>query len=113
MWKPLAVLVMLPLQSAMAEQSWIVMEGAEIKERLTGQTLQYTGASQKFYASGKTLYDAGAPSWGNWRVEADAYCSQWPPGESWDCYKMDRNADGSILRFLDAEGRPFVGHLVE
>ena len=113
MLKPIAALLALSATPAFGQEVWVIMDGAEITTRLTGKTLNYAGASQTFYASGKTLYDAGRPSWGNWRVVDDQYCSQWPPGEAWDCYAMDRNAAGDTLRFIDAEGRPFVGRLVE
>jgi hypothetical protein len=88
---------------------WQALNSAEIRVALDGRKLVYAGASQVFYPSGRTLYDAGSESWGYWRAEDDRYCSQWPPAGAWDCYRLERAGDGLSVRFLDAEGRPFVG----
>jgi hypothetical protein len=93
----LIVLLICPL-TASADETWTPMKGDEIRAALTGRTLQYQTAWQDFRASGKTLYTAGADSWGNWRIEDDQYCSQWPPNDLWTCYKMDRS--GEKLRFV-------------
>jgi len=93
-----AMLVMLPTVGASEEVPWVPMSGAEIREALSERTLKYETAKQVFYASGRTLYDSGRPSWGYWRIEDDAYCSQWPPNDLWACYKMDRR--GEMLRFV-------------
>ncbi len=50
---------------------------------------------QRFYESGRTLYNDGRDSWGYWRVDGDRYCSQWPPSESWTCYDMRAWEEGS------------------
>lgn len=76
-----------------AGDTWTPMTGDDIRTALTGRTLQYETAWQDFRASGKTLYNAGRDSWGNWRVEDDRYCSQWPPNDLWACYDMDRSGD--------------------
>jgi len=81
---------------------WAPMSGAQIKEALTGRALQYASAHQDFRASGRTRYVAGRESWGYWRVEGDAYCSQWPPSDLWACYSMARRGDA--LRFIGASG---------
>lgn len=81
-----------------AEEAWTRMDGDEIRQALTGRVLQYEIAWQDFRASGKTLYNAGADSWGNWQVRDDQYCSQWPPNDLWACYAMDRKGDA--LRFV-------------
>jgi hypothetical protein len=68
---------------------------------LNDRTLDYpaSGARQTFQASGRTLYiHGGHESWGRWRVEADAYCSSWPPSSLWACYDMGRFEDR--LRFV-------------
>ncbi|MGR3467556.1 MAG: hypothetical protein ACU0CI_06720 [Shimia sp.] len=84
------------------------MTGAQITEALTDTSLTYeTGATQRFYASGRTLYDAGRPSWGAWEVRDDLYCSEWPPASGWDCYAMD--TDGAVLRFIGPRGDVTVG----
>ena len=84
------------------------LPGPAIAAALTGQALTYdSGARQVFYASGRTLYDGGAPSWGYWRVEGGLYCSQWPPADGWDCYTVSEIAGG--LRFTDARGNAVDG----
>lgn len=98
----LAAMIMVPVAAAGQEQPWRAMSGAEIDAALSERTLRYTTATQKFYASGRTLYDAGRPSWGYWRVEGDQYCSQWPPSDLWACYGMARSGDK--LRFIGAQG---------
>ena len=110
---PVLVGVALALAAPLAAQEWQRLDGAGIEAALSGRSLIYEGASQVFYPSGRTLYDAGQPSWGYWRVEGDKYCSQWPPGQRWDCYALERSDDGARLRFLDSEGRPFAGRYAD
>ena len=93
----LIVLLIWPF-TASAGDVWAPLSGSEIREALTGRTLQYETAWQDFRASGKTLYNAGSDSWGNWRIEDDQYCSQWPPNDLWACYEMERSGDR--LRFV-------------
>lgn len=84
------------------------LDGAAIAEALTDKTLRYqNGAIQTFYASGRTLYDAGQPSWGYWRVQGDLYCSQWPPSGQWDCYAVKALETG--VRFVDTIGHATDG----
>ena len=84
--------------SAAAEEPWVALSGDEIRTVLTDRKLAYENAWQEFRSSGRTLYTAGADSWGYWRVEGDQYCSQWPPNDLWACYAMDRS--GEVLRFV-------------
>ncbi|WP_299149513.1 hypothetical protein [uncultured Tateyamaria sp.] len=92
----LIALIALPFPAA---ADWTVLSGEEIRTALTGRTLEYKNARQDFRASGKTLYVTnGRDSWGNWRIEDDQYCSQWPPSDLWACYAMDRQGD--VLRFV-------------
>ncbi|WP_298971378.1 hypothetical protein [uncultured Roseobacter sp.] len=81
-----------------AAEDWVPMSGEEIRAALTDRKLQYANAWQDFRVSGRTLYNAGADSWGYWRVEGDQYCSQWPPSDLWACYGMARSGDR--LRFI-------------
>ncbi|MEL6583180.1 MAG: hypothetical protein AAFQ36_05055 [Pseudomonadota bacterium] len=84
------------------------LPGPAITAALSERALTYEGgARQVFYASGRTLYDAGAPSWGYWRVEGGFYCSQWPPADGWDCYSVSEIAGG--LRFTDTRGNAVDG----
>jgi len=83
---------------------WQPMTGAEIAAALSGRTLMYETARQEFFASGRTLYDAGRPSWGYWEVRGAQYCSQWPPADGWACYDMQRDPVTGALRFVGASG---------
>ncbi|WP_299040999.1 hypothetical protein [uncultured Tateyamaria sp.] len=92
-------LILVLLAGPVAAEQWMPMTGDEIRTALTGRTLAYPDTTQDFRDSGRTLYiHKGRESWGYWRVEGDAYCSQWPPNDLWACYGMDRRGD--ILRFV-------------
>lgn len=78
---------------------------------LAGVTLDYDAAWQDFRASGRTLYNAGRDSWGNWRDQDGRYCSQWPPNADWACYDLAR--DGALVRFIDDRGHETVGVIRE
>ncbi len=98
MHRLLATFVFLAAAPVAAEE-WRPLTGGEIRDALTGRTVDYDAASQDFRSTGRTLYNAGADSWGMWRVENDRYCSQWPPNSRWDCYDVDLSADGGAVRF--------------
>lgn len=98
--------------SAHAEGVWTTMSGEEITVALTDKKLRYKDASQVFRASGKTLYtQGGRESWGEWRVDDNQYCSQWPPQGLWACYHMDRSGDK--VRFIGTGDDIIVGTYVE
>ncbi|WGI20704.1 hypothetical protein [Amylibacter sp. IMCC11727] len=90
----------------MAEDAWVKLETEQqVLEALDDKALRYTTAKQVFYLSGRTLYDAGRPSWGNWRPQGGQYCSEWPPNAGWDCYDLYVSGDGTKVRFVGgAEG---------
>ncbi len=92
---------------------WARLEGAEIAAALTDQSYKYEDARQTFFASGKTRYTFGEDSWGNWRVVDDRYCSQWPPGQDWDCYAIDAIDGGARVRFVDDFGNATEGVRLE
>ena len=95
-----------------AAQEFLPLNGAEIEAALNDVTLTYEGGEvQTFYASGRTLYDNGRPSWGYWAARGDQYCSQWPPADGWDCYDMD--AAGDVLRFIGETGFVTAGTISE
>ena len=96
-----AILVVIWPACAMAEE-WVALTGDEIRGALTDRKLVYANAWQDFRASGRTLYNAGADSWGYWQVRGDQYCSQWPPSDLWACYDMARS--GERLRFIGQGG---------
>ena len=77
---------------------------AGVLAALDDRKVQYEAASQIFYRSGKTLYDAGRPSWGNWRPQGAQYCSEWPPAGGWACYDLFVSADGKKVRFSGSSG---------
>ena len=53
----------------------------------------------------------GRESWGEWRVDDNQYCSQWPPQGLWACYHMDRSGDK--IRFIGTGDDITVGTYVE
>ncbi len=90
------------------------MTGPEIEAALNDRTLIYPGnIKQVFYASGKTLYDNGSPSWGNWAVRDAQYCSEWPPAGGWSCYDMQRQTSDGSLRFISDTGHVTEGVYLE
>ena len=98
--------------SAHAEGVWTTMSGEEITVALTDKKLRYKDVSQVFRASGKTLYtQGGRESWGEWRVDDNQYCSQWPPQGLWACYHMDRSGDK--VRFIGTGDDITAGTYVE
>lgn len=86
---------------------WVKLDGAEINAALSEKSLIYPNATQTFYASGRTLYNAGRDSWGYWAARGDQYCSQWPPGDLWSCYDLE--TDGDKLRFVAEDGSATIG----
>jgi len=97
-----AVLMALPFAVGAQDANWQSLTGPEIREALTGRTVDYAGQWQDFRASGRTLYFSGRESWGYWQVRGDQYCSMWPPSDLWACYDMARRGD--TLRFIGAAG---------
>lgn len=104
--------VLLILAGSAAAEGWTRLSGPEVRSALTDRKLSYSGGEvQTFYASGKTLYDAGRPSWGSWEVRGDQYCSTWPPSDLWACY--DVTIMGDEVRFIDASGGHSSGSYTE
>jgi len=83
-----------------AAPGWQAATSEQVRDALSDRTLYFGLTVQTFYASGRTLYDAGRPSWGRWRVQGDQYCSQWPPQDTWTCYDVVLSADGKRVRFV-------------
>lgn len=104
------MLVVLPLlwaPVAQADQLWRDLSGPEIRAALTDSQIRYDAAWQRFYASGRTLYNAGRDSWGYWRVDQGSYCSMWPPSDLWSCYQVE--ASGQMVRFVGQAGDVTTG----
>ena len=88
---------------------WFRLDDAGITEILTTHDLIYENdAFQRFLPSGRTLYRYGETSWGYWRAEEGRYCSQWPPGDEWDCYDVEYDG-ATALRFIDDWGNVSSG----
>jgi len=101
------------LSPGMAVAEWRAMSGPEMARALTDVTLTYGSGQQIFYASGRTLYDSGRPSWGYWELRGDQYCSQWPPADGWACYDMERDEGTARLRFIGQSGDVTEADLAE
>lgn len=112
----LAVFV-LPVHGASdsASSEWQKLMGEQIELALTSRTLAYgnSGTTQDFKPSGRTLYDAGKPSWGYWRVQGDQYCSQWPPQGLWVCYDLFASGNGREMKFVGESGDVSVGRYID
>ena len=92
-------------------EEWRALDGGAIKAALEGRSLTYGDASQNFETGGLTVYFAGEPSFGQWRVEGQQFCSQWPPSDDWTCYDVE-GKDGAI-RFIGADGSVTQGTYME
>ena len=99
--------------SPVAAQEWSPLDGAGVRAALIGEKLVYETAWQTFSESGKTLYNAGRDSWGNWRIQGDQYCSQWAPNAAWACYDVDISADATSIRFRGRGDDVSVGAFAE
>jgi hypothetical protein len=98
------VLFLLIVAGPGGAQQWQKLDGAAIAIALNDRSLDYSNATQSFYADGRTLYTARSPSWGTWRVTGDQYCSLWPPSDIWACYDLERDEAGALLRFIASDG---------
>jgi hypothetical protein len=105
----LAALLVWPVMGHAEE--WRALDGAAIKTALEGRTLTYGDASQNFQIGGVTVYFADEPSTGQWRIDGNMYCSQWPPSDSWSCYAVE--AKEGALRFVSADGSVTAGTYME
>ena len=91
-------------------ENWQVLDQDGGVAALTDRALIYEGGeTQDFRPSGRTLYNAGANSWGYWEIRDGRYCSQWPPSDAWDCYELSISQDGQSIRFLDDWDNEFIG----
>ena len=92
--------------AALADGAWHPLAGDAATAALSGHILAYSnGATQSFSPGGDTAYDSGHLQPGRWRIEADNYCSVWPPSDHWACYKIEQSADGRAVH-RTAQPRP-------
>ncbi len=89
MKRSLLAIVSLFLLSLPAWAEEVELTGQEISDILPKIIALGENTSQTFIATGSTTYiDRGRESKGRWRIQADLYCSQWPPSENWACYRV-------------------------
>ncbi|MGI9412117.1 MAG: hypothetical protein ACR2PM_00500 [Hyphomicrobiales bacterium] len=105
--KPFAAVVFAVLVMSAALAGERPLTGDEIRAALSGNTVEgvQDGADWKQYfdRNGQTTYvSGGRASPGRWAVRGDRYCSQWPPSERWDCYRM--TGEGDRMTFVPAGG---------
>ena len=86
-----------------AQAAEVKLSGAEMQVILSDKILYAKDAEQIFQKSGVTYYASGGnQSQGNWKIEAEKYCSQWPPNQAWACY--DIMQDGNKVTFISKDG---------
>ena len=90
------------------QASETIVKSPELETLFTDVSLYGVGdkaqVEQIFQKSGGTFYlENGGSSQGNWKIENDKYCSQWPPNPSWACYDVLR--DGDVVTFVSSTGK--------
>ncbi len=91
------------LIASSAQAAETKLSGAEMQSILYDKILYGKDADQIFQKSGTTFYTAGgSQSQGNWKIEGEKYCSQWPPNQAWACY--DITQDGNKISFISKDG---------
>ena len=79
------------------------LSGAGMQTILSDKVLYGSDAEQIFQKSGVTFYSAGGnQSQGNWKIDGEKYCSQWPPNQAWACYDITK--DGNKITFISKDG---------
>jgi hypothetical protein len=79
------------------------LTSAEMQNILSDKILYGKNVEQIFQKSGVTFYSAGGnQSQGNWKIDGEKYCSQWPPNQAWACY--DIMQDGNKITFIAKDG---------
>ncbi|MEM9140043.1 MAG: hypothetical protein AAGB15_09445 [Pseudomonadota bacterium] len=105
------MIALLAAAPALAEET--ALTGAEIEALLPTIVAHGTEKEtrQKFWPDGHTEYEErGQYSFGRWWVQADKYCSTWPPSEAVSCYTVLR--DGERLIWVPRIGDPIVDRIV-
>ncbi len=79
------------------------LTGAAMQTILYDKILYAKDTEQIFQKSGVTFYSTGGnQSQGNWKIDGEQYCSQWPPNQAWTCYGMTQ--DGNKITFISKSG---------
>lgn len=84
------------------------LNGDEISALLPDIVAVGETTRQTFEISGHTDYHDGQRlTAGRWRVQNNAYCSTWPPGDNWRCYHVfvdaRTNGEPDLIIWIDAE----------
>jgi hypothetical protein len=86
-----------------AQSAETKLSGAEMQTILNDKILYGKDTEQIFQKFGVTFYSAGGnQSQGNWKIDGEKYCSQWPPNQAWACY--DIMQDGNKITFISKDG---------
>ena len=89
------------------------LSGPEIQALLPTVILDGDQTRQIFSAAGATTYKVqGRDTYGSWRVDAGAYCSQWPPAREWSCYRVVYDPATDILVWVDGQGRETINRVI-
>jgi hypothetical protein len=92
---------LLLISSAQAAETKLT--GAAMQSIFSDKILYGKDVEQIFQKSGVTFYlSGGSQSQGNWKIDGEKYCSQWPPNEAWACYDMTQ--DGNKITFISKDG---------
>jgi hypothetical protein len=103
------MILVFALVPSQAIADWARLDGAAVTCTLSETSLSFgNGATQHFFAWGRTLYTAAKPSWGTWRTQDDQYFSLWPPNDVWDCFTVETD-DAWQIAFEDAQGNRGIG----
>lgn len=97
------------LRPPVLADDWQILDDPGIEAALSARVLRYEdGTTQKFFAGGRTLYQAGGgESWGKWWVGGGQYCSTWPPSDVAACYEVE--VRGLDVLFTSQSGEVSLG----
>ena len=87
------------MAAAAAQADERPLKGPEIDALISGNTV--TGQNingiwkQFFNVNGETIYVAPEkpPSYGEWNLQGDKFCSKWPPSDHYVCYVVTGDLD--------------------
>jgi len=93
--------------------AWSEVASDAIKDLLGDKFVVYTDKSwNQFFMNGRVVYvDSGTKSRGRWAVRGGRYCSKY--GNTWDCYSLQTRRNDQEIRFINDDGRVWVGQFFE